>query len=115
MRSLRTHLLGLSLALLAPLVGCGGDAGKVSGSCDTRSTNGACIEYKGSKDVVGPYETQCGAGWSKNLCNRTDSVGGCAVKDDSLGLEYISWFFGPNFTVETAMQSCVSPGMFTTP
>jgi hypothetical protein len=99
----------LPLALLFALAGCGGSS-NATGSCDSRQVNHACLEYDGAPDVLSPYKSTCTQAqgtWSDSPCTRTGAVGGCMVKDTSLGLTYTTWFFAP-VTTDSVKQSCMS-------
>jgi hypothetical protein len=97
------------IALLLALAGCGG-SGNATGSCDSRQVNNACQDYDGPPNVVTAYKASCTQAqgtWSDSLCTHTGTVGGCMVKDTSLGLTYTTWFFAPS-TTDSVKQTCMS-------
>ena len=97
----------LPVALLLAFAGCGGSS-NATGSCDSRQANSACQDYDGPPNVVAAYKSSCTQGtWSDSLCTHTGTVGGCMVKDTSLGLTYTTWFFAPS-TTDSVKQNCMS-------
>ena len=94
--------------------GCG-SASDVTGSCDTRSLNGACQEYVGAADVVAAYQSACTQGtWRAGTCSRSGSVGGCQSVSTSPVMTTVNWFFPPQ-TATSVRQLCVAPATYVSP
>lgn len=103
------------ICVMLLVAGCGSSGGgAVSGSCDTRTANDACIDYSGPGDVVSVYQSNCTGTWKGGSCDHTGTVGGCRNTDTTLGLVYTTWFFAPQ-TAQSVMGACAAPATFVAP
>ena len=97
------------LLLVLFAAACGGSSPTdSSGSCDTRSLNGVCIEYSGPKEVVDTYKNNCAPGtWLTATCPTANRVGGCKMTDTVLALTYTQQAYSPNFSSSSVMGTCI--------
>lgn len=62
-----------------------------AGSCDRRSTDSVCIDYRGSGWDPTQAESSCGVDWSPVSCPPSD-IGGCQLAPTD-PLDIITWYY----------------------